>query len=112
MLNGDQGTANKIAMEAICKMAAVQSANELIDVTKGHIDGCILAHDANLIFAEKMYKLGANVSIPTTINAISVNLNNWENLGVEPDFGNKASRLANAYEKMGAHPTYLSLIHI
>jgi predicted aconitase/predicted aconitase with swiveling domain len=106
MLNGDQGIANKIAMEAICKMAAVQSANELIDVTKGHIDGCILAHDANLIFAEKMYKLGANVSIPTTINAISVNLNNWENQGVEPDFGNKASRLANAYEKMGAHPTY------
>ncbi len=56
--------------------------------------------------AEKMYKLGANVSIPTTINAISVNLNNWENQGVEPDFGNKASRLANAYQKMGAHPTY------
>ncbi|NCV17496.1 MAG: DUF521 domain-containing protein, partial [Rhodobacterales bacterium] len=106
MLNGDQGAANKIAMEAICKMAAVQSANELIDVTKGHIDGCILAHDANLIFAEKMYKLGANVSIPTTINAISVNRNNWENQGVEPDFGNKASRLAEAYEKMGAHPTY------
>ncbi|MAP82891.1 MAG: hypothetical protein CMG99_04920, partial [Marinovum sp.] len=94
MLNGDQGIANKIAMEAICKMAVVQSANELIDVTKGHIDGCILAHDANLIFAEKMYKLGANVSIPTTINAISVNRNNWENQGVEPDFGNKASRLA------------------
>jgi predicted aconitase len=41
------------------KWRAIQGARELIDITKGHIDGCILAHDANLIFAEKMYQLGA-----------------------------------------------------
>lgn len=76
ILDGNHGTAQQIAMETICKMAAIQNAKELIDVTKGHIDGCILAHDANLIFAEKMYQLGASISIPTTINAISVNRNN------------------------------------
>ena len=106
ILNGEQGIAQKIAMETICKMARLQNAKELISITKGHIDGCILAHDANLMFAEKMYQLGASISIPTTINAISVNRNNWESQGIDPDFGNKASRLADAYVKMGAHPTY------
>ena len=106
ILNGEQGIAQKIAMETICKMARLQNAKELISITKGHIDGCILAHDANLMFAEKMYQLGASISIPTTINAISVNRNDWESQGIDPDFGNKASRLADAYVKMGAHPTY------
>ena len=106
ILDGNHGAAQQIAMETICKMAAIQNAKELINVTKGHIDGCILAHDANLIFAEKMYQLGAGISIPTTINAISVNRNNWQSQGIESDFGNKASRLADAYVKMGAHPTY------
>ena len=106
ILNGEQGIAQKIAMETICKMARLQNAKELIGITKGHIDGCILAHDANLMFAEKMYQLGASISIPTTINAISVTRNDWESQGIDPDFGNKASRLADAYVKMGAHPTY------
>ena len=106
VLNGEHGAAQKIAMETICKMAAIQGARKLIDITKGHIDGCILAHDANLIFAEKMYQLGAKINIPTTINAISVDRNNWQSQGVATGFGNKASRLADAYVKMGAHPTF------
>jgi Uncharacterized conserved protein len=49
MLNGDQRAANKIPMEAICKMAAVQSANELIDVdTRGHIDGSVFLHTTQI----------------------------------------------------------------
>jgi predicted aconitase/predicted aconitase with swiveling domain len=106
MLAGDNGEATKIAMEVLCLMAAAQNADELIDVSRGHIDGCILAHDANLHFAEKMLHMGASVIIPTTINAISVDRENWQSQGVVPDLGMKASRLADAYVKMGAHPTF------
>ena len=49
-----------------------------------------IAHSANLIFAEKMAALGAQVRIPTTINAISVDR---ENLKFPEDFGNRASSL-------------------
>ncbi len=106
MLAGVDGEATKIAMEVLCLMAAAQNADKLIDVSKGHIDGCILAHDANLQFAEKMLDMGANVIIPTTINAISVDRENWKSQGVAPDLGGKASRLADAYVKMGAYPTF------
>ena len=106
MLAGDNGQAVKIAMEVLCVMAAAQNADKLIDVSRGHIDGCILAHDANLHFAEKMLDMGASVIIPTTINAISVDRENWKSQGVAPDLGGKASRLADAYVKMGAYPTF------
>ncbi|MDG1963487.1 MAG: aconitase family protein [Amylibacter sp.] len=106
MLAGVNGEATKIAMEVLCLMAAAQNADKLIDVSRGHIDGCILAHDANLHFAEKMLDMGASVIIPTTINAISVDRENWKSQGVAPDLGGRASRLADAYVKMGAYPTF------
>jgi len=105
-LRGDHGPAARMAMEIICQMAAAEGARHLTDVTRGHIDGCILAHSANLIFAEKLADLGAQVSIPTTINAISVDRENWRSQRVPVDFGERASRLADAYVKMGAQPVF------
>lgn len=106
MLAGDGGAAQKIAMEILCLVAAAQGATSLTDVSRGHIDGCILAHDANLDFAEKMHQMGAKTAIPTTINAISVDRENWQSQGMARDFGQKASRLADAYVNMGARPTF------
>ena len=106
MLQGTKGTALKVAMEILCLIAAAQGASTLINVSRAHIDGCILAHDANLDFAEMMADMGAKTRIPTTMNAISVDRENWQTQGVSSDFGHKASRLADAYVKMGARPTF------
>ena len=106
LLAGEDGAAKRVAMEVLCQMAVSQGATRLHDVTRGHIDGCILAHDANLIFAEKLAEMGAEVCIPTTINAISVDRENWLGQGWAEDFGAKASRLADAYVRMGAQPTF------
>ena len=75
-------------------MAAWEGTDRLTDITRGHIDGCILAHSANLIFAEKLADLGARVSVPTTINAISVDRENWRT----PE---RARRLRRARESAG-----------
>jgi cis-L-3-hydroxyproline dehydratase len=40
------------------------------------------------------------------MNAISVDHGNWRTQGVPPDFGLRAARLADAYVKMGARPTF------
>ena len=106
MLDGTGGPAQRIAMEVICAMATLQGAQTLVDVTSGHIDGCILANTANLRFAETMQQMGGRVCIPTTMNAISVDHGNWRAQGVPPDFGLKAARLADAYVNMGARPTF------
>lgn len=106
MLDGSDGRARRIAMEVICAMAALQGATALVDVTQGHIDGCILANTANLRFAETMAAMGARVCIPTTMNAISVDHTNWRTQGVPPVFGLRATRLADAYVTMGALPTF------
>ncbi|WP_334223660.1 cis-3-hydroxy-L-proline dehydratase [Paracoccus onchidii] len=105
-LNGDHGPAAAIAMRIIQRIARLQGAERLTDISHGHIDGCILANQANLIFAEKMDQLGARVRVPTTINAISVDRRNWQEQGVPPLFGDQASRLADAYVRMGCKPSF------
>lgn len=106
MLSGDQGQAVQQAMRIICAMAANQGAARLIDITQAHIDGCIYASPANLTFAQKMADMGAQVSVPTTMNAISVDRSNWQAQGVPPSFGGPAARLADAYVKMGCQPSF------
>ncbi|MBB1489990.1 MULTISPECIES: aconitase X [unclassified Paracoccus (in: a-proteobacteria)] len=106
ILNGRDGEAAALAMRIVCAMARQQGAQRLTDITRGHMDGTLLAHPANLIFAEKMDELGAKVRVPTTINAISVDRENWPGQGVDPDFGARASRLADAYVRMGCRPSF------
>lgn len=106
MLEGGEGVAAAQAMRILTAMAAQQGATSLIDVTQGHIDGCIYASPANLTFAEKMAELGGRVRIPTTMNAISVDRANWRSQGVPEDFGDPAARLADAYVRMGCRPTF------
>ncbi len=105
-LAGESGDAPRLAMEILCAMAAQQGATRLTDVTQVHIDGCIYASPANLTFAERMADMGARVRVPTTMNAISVDRVNWERQGTPPDFGGPASRLADAYVRMGARPSF------
>ena len=106
MLDGREGEATAQAMRILCAMAVNQGATRLIDVTQGHIDGCIYASPANLTFAEKMADMGARVRIPTTMNAISVDHGNWRAQGVPPSFGGPAQRLADAYVRMGCQPSF------
>jgi predicted aconitase/predicted aconitase with swiveling domain len=106
MLDGAAGPAAAQAMRIICAMARQQGATALTDVTRAHIDGCIYAGPANLIFAEAMEAAGGRVRVPTTMNAISVDRENWRAQGVAEDFGAPAARLADTYVRMGCRPSF------
>lgn len=106
MLNGEEGTALQVAMETICTMGLVHGAKALVDVTRAHIDGCIYASPANLTFAQTVKEMGGQVSVPTTMNAISVDYANWRKQGIDEDFGEAAQALADAYIAMGAEPSF------
>ena len=87
-------------------MAAVQGTKELISVSQSHIDGCTYIGPASLRFAQQLQSWGAQVRVPTTLNAISVDRFNWRALGVPEESGEPAEALANAYLDMGAQPSF------
>lgn len=106
ILAGERGEAAAVAMRIVLRMAALEGATELIDITRAHIDGCIYTGPGGLAFAEKLRDLGGRVVVPTTLNAISVDLRRWQAQGVPEALGRPAADVADAYVAMGAQPTF------
>jgi len=106
MLDGEMGEAARMALSVIARMAAVYEADELMDVTQAHIDGCGLLSEAGLQFAETLAAQGARVRIPTTLNMGPLDLQHWRDFGIDEDFAAKATRQGMAYEAMGCVPTW------
>lgn len=106
ILSGERGEAAAVAMRIVLRMAALEGATELIDITRAHIDGCIYTGPGGLAFAEKLRDLGGRVVVPTTLNAISVDHRRWQAQGVSEALGRPAAAVADAYVAMGAQPTF------
>jgi len=106
LLDGQHGKAAQAAMQILLRMAALQGAKDLLDVTQAHIDGCIYTGPASLRFARQLVEWGAKVRVPTTLNSISVDHRRWRELGVDKDFGEPASAVGDAYMAMGAQLSY------
>ncbi|ROL64876.1 aconitase X [Pseudomonas vranovensis] len=106
LLDGAHGKAAQMAMQIVLRMAELQGAEQLLDVTQAHIDGCIYTGPASLGFAEQLVRWGAKVRVPTTLNAISVDQRRWRELGIDPALGEPASALGDAYMAMGAQMSF------
>jgi predicted aconitase/predicted aconitase with swiveling domain len=105
-LDGAHGKAAQVAMKIVLRMAELQGADRLIDVTQAHIDGCIYTGPGSLKFAQQLRDWGGTVAVPTTLNSISVDHRRWRAQGIDPAFGEPASQLGDAYVDMGARPTF------
>ncbi|QGW77943.1 DUF521 domain-containing protein [Pseudomonas alkylphenolica] len=106
LLDGSHGKAAQMAMQIVLRMAELQGAEQLLDVTQAHIDGCIYTGPASLRFAEQLVQWGAKVRVPTTLNSISVDQRRWRELGIDPALGEPASALGDAYMAMGAQLSF------
>ena len=106
LLAGEFGKAAQVAMQIVLRMAQLQGAEQLIDITQAHIDGCIYTGPASLRFARQLVEWGAKVRVPTTLNSISVDQRRWRELGIDPALGEPASALGDAYMAMGAQLSF------
>ena len=106
LVDGQHGEAARMAMRILLRIADVQGATEMMDVSQAHIDGCGLLSDAGLELAETLAARGGKVSIPTTLNMGPLDLQNWEHFGIDEPFAAKAIRQAKAYTDMGCIPTW------
>jgi predicted aconitase/predicted aconitase with swiveling domain len=106
LLDGAHGKAAQMAMQIVLRMAELQGAPRLMDITQAHIDGCIYTGPASLRFAERLVQWGAKVRVPTTLNSISVDQRRWRELGIDPALGEPASALGDAYMAMGAQLSF------
>lgn len=105
-LDGEMGKAAQVAMRVTTRIAEIQGATTLIDISQVHIDGCIYTGPTSLEFAKRMRDWDGKVVVPTTLNSISVDQMRWREQGVSADVAGPASELGEAYASMGAQKTF------
>jgi predicted aconitase len=105
-LEGARGEGTALAMRLIVKMAEVARAPRLRDVAGAHIDSCLYHGRAGLDFAERLLAGRASVVVPATLNVSSLDLLHPELVHVDDDTRERATRLMDAYVRMGCEPTW------
>ncbi|MCI0407601.1 MAG: aconitase X catalytic domain-containing protein, partial [Acidobacteria bacterium] len=106
LLAGEGGPAARLAMSILVRMAEVQQAAEMLDVTQAHIDSTIYMGEASLEFAERLSGWGARVSVPTSLNVSGLDEQHWREWEVPAEWAEKAHRQMKAYLSMGCLPTW------
>ena len=105
-LAGDLGKASQFAQSILVRMGEIQGAEEMLDITRAHIDSTLFQGDATLEFAERLANMDARVVVPTTLNVSGVDEAGWQDWAVPAEWAEKAQRQMVAYQSMGTEPTW------
>jgi cis-L-3-hydroxyproline dehydratase len=106
LLSDDRGPAARMAMSIITRMAEIQGARELLDISQAHIDSTIYMGEAGLEFAERLAGWNAKVAVPTSLNVSGLDECHWREWPVPEDWAHKAQRQMRAYQSMGCVPMW------
>lgn len=108
ILNGEHGEGPEIAMSVLVKLGDMYRATGMIRVESVHIDGAAYGwiFDSGLELVERLCKSQTIFRVPTTLNPSSIDFNMWQELGTSASIAEKQFRLAHAFKKMGAIPTW------
>jgi len=103
-----RGEGLRTAMEIAVKMGELYGARRLLPVKNAHIDAASYTTiwDAGTEFIEYLVSNGAKVAVPTTINPVARDIENWKSMGLSKEFSEKSRRLEDAYISMGVIPTW------
>jgi predicted aconitase len=102
MLDGKEGYAVRKSMEILVALGEIFNAKSLIDVGSVQVSGVSYHNlgDAGLEFLDSLSKDG-KVKVLTTLNPAGMDLENWQQLGITPEFADKQNLVIEAFQRMG-----------
>ncbi|MFC2153978.1 aconitase X [Candidatus Altiarchaeota archaeon] len=102
ILSGEEGNAAAKSMKILVALGEIFGAEKLIDISSVQVAGVSYHNlgDAGLEYLAELAKDG-QVKVLTTLNPAGMDLENWENLGISPDFAEKQEKVIEAFAKMG-----------
>lgn len=107
MLNGSHGRSAQKAMQILVALGTIYGAENMVTVSSVQIAGVSYDNlgEAGLQFLGDMANGGCKARVLATLNPAGMDLENWQELGIPPDFANKQKQVIAAYERMGILPT-------
>jgi predicted aconitase len=106
MLSGEFGRAQK-AMQILVTLGKIYGAKRMVPVTSVQIAGVSYDNlgEAGLEFLAEMANGGGKSCVQSTLNPAGMDLENWEVLGIDPEFARQQQRVIEAFARMGVTTT-------
>jgi predicted aconitase len=102
MLEGEQGRAVRKSMEILTTLGTIYGAERLIPISSVQIAGVSYDNlgEAGLAFLQEMADGGGKARVLTTLNPAGMDVENWQALGISPEFAEKQARVLEAFGRM------------
>lgn len=97
--------AHELAMRVMIRTATIMKAPSLVSVCEAHVDGAHFG-PASVFFGKRLRELGGNFTVPTTVNAVTIDRQRWRDLRVDTGFGIESDELAKISLDMGAQISF------
>ena len=103
MLDGAQGRAVRKAMQILVALGTIYEAERMVPVASVQIAGVSYDNlgEAGLQFLDEMAEGGGKARVLATLNPAGMDVENWQALGIPPDFAEKQMRVIEAFQRMG-----------
>ncbi len=102
MLVGEQGRATQKALQILNTLGTIYGAQKMIEVGSVQISGVSYANlgEAGLQFLSEMADHGGRARVVTTLNPAGMDIENWQSLGIDPEFARNQARVLEAFARM------------
>lgn len=103
MLDGKHGKAARKAMEILAALGTIYAAERMLPVTSAQVAGVSYENlgEAGLAFLTEMAENGGKARVLTTLNPAGMDIENWQALGISPEFAENQTRVLSAFAAMG-----------
>ena len=105
LLNGDRGQEAKQLMEIMLKVCEINDVRELVDVKHvmiGNTGMMSVAGETGIDFLCRLADSGIRFKVPTFTNVISLDLNQWKELGISNEYAEIQFKAVEAWKKLSA----------
>ena len=107
MLAGKHGKAVGKAMEILVALGTIYGAERMIPISSVQVAGVSYDNlgEAGLHFLTDLAEGGGQVCVLTTLNPAGMDMENWQSLGIPPEFAENQKRVMDAFTRMGVVTT-------
>ena len=107
MLDGTHGRAARKAMQILVALGTIYGAERMVPVTSVQIAGVSYDNlgEAGVQFLTEMAEGGGKARVLTTLNPAGMDIENWQALGIDPDFARQQERVLAVFASMNVITT-------
>jgi len=107
MLAGEHGRATQKAMQILTALGKIYGAERMAPVSSVQVAGVSYDNlgEAGLQFLDEMASAGGRARALATLNPAGMDVENWQALGISPDFAANQQRVLEAFKRMGVITT-------